>query len=58
MSKSYDLIIVGGGIGGSASALRAVQYNLNVCWFYGDKQTSKASRSKWIYNIDNMVGFQ
>lgn len=57
MSKSYDLIIVGGGIGGSASALRAVQYNLNVCWFYGDKQTSKASRSKWIYNIDNMVGF-
>ena len=57
MSKSYDIIIVGGGIGGSASALRAVQYDLNVCWFYGDKQTSKASRSKWIYNIDNMVGF-
>ena len=57
MSKSYDLIIVGGGIGGSASALRAVQYNLNVCWFYGDKKTSNASRSKWIYNIDNMVGF-
>ena len=57
MSKSYDLIIVGGGIGGSASALRAVQYNLNLCWFYGDKKTSKASRSRWIYNIDNMVGF-
>ena len=57
MSRSYDIIIIGGGIGGSAAALRAVQYNLNVCWFYGDKQTSKASRSRWIYNIDNMVGF-
>ncbi len=57
MSNSYDLIIIGGGMGGSAAALRAVQYNLNVCWFYGDKQSSKASRSKWIYNIDNMIGF-
>ena len=57
MNKSYDLIIIGGGIGGSAAALRAVQYNLNVCWFYGDKQTSNASRSKWIHNIDNMLGF-
>lgn len=55
--EQYDLIIVGGGIGGSAAALRAVQYNLNVCWFYGDKQTSKSSRSKWIFNIDNMLGF-
>ncbi|TFB10758.1 NAD(P)/FAD-dependent oxidoreductase [Candidatus Marinimicrobia bacterium MT.SAG.3] len=55
--EQYDLIIVGGGIGGSAAALRAVQYNLNVCWFYGDKQTSKSSRSKWVFNIDNMLGF-
>jgi len=57
MTDSYDIIVVGGGMGGSAAALRAVQYNLNTCWFYGDKKTSKASRSRWIYNIDNMIGF-
>ena len=57
MADTYDIIVIGGGMGGSAAALRAVQYNLNTCWFYGDKKTSKTSRSKWIYNIDNMIGF-
>jgi len=57
VADSYDIIVVGGGMGGSAAALRAVQYNLNTCWFYGDKKTATASRSKWIYNIDNMIGF-
>jgi len=57
VADPYDIIVVGGGMGGSAAALRAVQYNLNTCWFYGDKKTSTASRSKWIYNIDNMIGF-
>lgn len=57
MDTKYDLIIVGGGIGGSAAALRAVQYHIKVCWIYGDKKTSKSSRSKWIHNIDNMIGF-
>ena len=57
MADLYDIIVVGGGMGGSAAALRAVQYNLNTCWYYGDKKTSTASRSRWIYNIDNMIGF-
>lgn len=57
MADLYDIIVVGGGMGGSAAALRAVQYNLNTCWFYGDKKTSNASRSRWIFNIDNMIGF-
>ena len=54
--SSYDLIVVGGGIAGSAAALRAAQYHLHTCWIYGDKKTASASRSKWVYNVDNMIG--
>jgi len=55
--NSHDLIVVGGGIAGSAAALRAVQYYLRTCWIYGDRETASGSRSKWVYNVDNMIGF-
>jgi thioredoxin reductase (NADPH) len=51
-----DLIVIGGGIAGSAAALRAVQYHLKVVFIRGDKETAKRSRAQWVVNIDNMVG--
>ena len=57
MAQVYEIIIVGGGIGGSAAALRAAQNNLNTLWLLGDKRTRKSSRSQWVYNLDNIVGF-
>ena len=52
----FDVLIVGGGIAGSAATLRAAQYTLSVAWIRGDKKTAKASRAKYVYNIDNMIG--
>jgi len=57
MAQDYEVIIVGGGIGGSAVALRAAQNNLNTLWLLGNKRTRKRSRSQWVYNLDNIVGF-
>lgn len=57
MSESpLEVIVVGGGIGGSAAALRAAQYNLETAWVRGTKKTAKASRGEYVYNIDNMIG--
>ncbi|MFQ6612593.1 MAG: FAD-dependent oxidoreductase [Fidelibacterota bacterium] len=53
----FDVIIVGGGIGGSAAALRAAQNNMTALWVLGDKQSRKRSRSQWVKNLDNIVGF-
>lgn len=50
------LIIIGGGIGGCACALRAAQYQIPTLWILGDRKTSKGSRSRWVKNIDNMIG--
>ena len=55
-NETLDVIVIGGGIGGAAAALRAAQYNLRVAWLLGDKKTSKASRGRYVYNIDNMIG--
>ena len=54
--KIHDVLVVGGGVGGSAAALRAVQYNLSTAWVRGTKKTAKASRGQYVYNIDNMIG--
>lgn len=51
-----DVIVVGGGIGGSAAALRAAQHGLRVAWIRGDGETARASRARYVYNVDNMVG--
>lgn len=48
--------VIGGGIAGSATALRAAQNGLDTVWFLGDKRTRKRSRSQWVANIDNMIG--
>lgn len=56
METVYDVAIIGGGIGGSAAALRAAQHNLRAAWIRGDAATAKASRAKYVYNVDNMVG--
>ncbi|MEE8437879.1 MAG: FAD-dependent oxidoreductase [Candidatus Neomarinimicrobiota bacterium] len=53
----FDSIIIGGGIGGSASALRSGQNGLRSLWLLGSKATRKRSRSQWVKNLDNMVGF-
>lgn len=53
----FDLIVVGGGIAGSAAALRAAQYeHIRTLWIRGDRATRKRSRSQWVVNIDNMIG--
>lgn len=52
----FEVLVVGGGIGGSAAALRSAQYNLSTLWVRGTKQTAKASRGEYVYNIDNMIG--
>lgn len=51
-----DLIVVGGGIGGAAAALRAGQYHLPTVWVLGDRETHRASRAAYVRNIDNMLG--
>ena len=56
METVYDVAVIGGGIGGAAAALRAAQHNLRVAWLLGDEGTAKASRAKYVYNVDNMVG--
>ena len=53
---THDVIVVGGGIGGSAAALRAAQHGLAVAWVRGDGSTAKASRVRYVYNVDNMIG--
>src|SRR5438445_6834813 len=52
----HDVIIVGGGIGGACAALRAAQNGLKAVVYLGDRKTAKASRVKYVYNIDNMMG--
>jgi thioredoxin reductase (NADPH) len=55
-SAPYDVIVVGGGIAGSAAALRAAQYLHRTLWVRGSKLDAKRSRAQWVYNIDNMIG--
>ncbi|HEY6006593.1 MAG TPA: NAD(P)/FAD-dependent oxidoreductase [Anaeromyxobacter sp.] len=52
----YRVIVVGGGIGGSAAALRAAQHGLAVAWIRGDTGTARASRARYVFNVDNMIG--
>jgi thioredoxin reductase (NADPH) len=53
---SHRIIVVGGGIGGSAAALRAAQHGLMVAWIRGDAGTARASRARYVFNVDNMIG--
>lgn len=55
-SEVYEVLIVGGGIAGSAAALRAAQYLHRTLWIRGSKLDAKRSRAQWVYNIDNMIG--
>ncbi|MBT3478838.1 MAG: NAD(P)/FAD-dependent oxidoreductase [Candidatus Marinimicrobia bacterium] len=55
--KKYDITIIGGGIGGAASALRAGQNGMETLWLLGSNKTRKRSRSQWVMNLDNIVGF-
>jgi thioredoxin reductase (NADPH) len=54
--SSASIVIVGGGIAGSAAALRAAQYHLHTVWILGDADTERRSRAQWVVNIDNMIG--
>ena len=53
---TFQIVVVGGGIGGSAAALRAAQHTLRTAWIRGDPATAKASRAKYVNNVDNMIG--
>jgi thioredoxin reductase (NADPH) len=52
----FQVAVVGGGIGGSAAALRAAQNMVRTVWIRGDRATARASRVKYVYNVDNMIG--
>jgi thioredoxin reductase (NADPH) len=54
--EQHQVIVVGGGIGGSAAALRAAQHGLTVAWISGDPETARASRAHYVFNVDNMIG--
>jgi thioredoxin reductase len=54
--RKFQVAIVGGGIGGSACALRAAQHGLDLCWIRGDASTARASRARYVLNVDNMIG--
>jgi len=56
LADEYQVIVVGGGIAGSAAALRAAQYMHRTLWIRGSKLDAKRSRAQWVYNIDNMIG--
>lgn len=53
---SQQVIVVGGGIGGGAAALRAAQHGLTLAWIRGDAGTARASRARYVFNVDNMIG--
>jgi thioredoxin reductase (NADPH) len=53
----FDCIVIGGGIGGSAAALRAAQNGMEALWLLGSRQTRLRSRSQWVLNLDNIIGF-
>ena len=52
----FPLAVIGGGIGGGAAVLRAAQNMMRTVWIRGDRATARASRAKYVYNIDNMIG--
>jgi thioredoxin reductase len=52
----FHVAMVGGGIGGSAAVLRAAQNMMRTVWIRGDRATARASRAKYVYNVDNMIG--
>ncbi len=52
----HQVIVVGGGSGGSAAALRAAQHGLTVAWIRGDAETARASRARYVFDVDNMIG--
>lgn len=54
--KNPQLVVIGGGVGGAAAALRAAQYDLRTIWILGDRATHRASRAAYVMNIDNMIG--
>ncbi|NOZ04430.1 MAG: NAD(P)/FAD-dependent oxidoreductase, partial [FCB group bacterium] len=57
MDVLFECAVIGGGIGGSAAALRAAQNGMLTLWLLGSNATRKRSRSQWVKHLDNIIGF-
>ena len=57
MGGLFECAVIGGGIGGSAAALRAAQNGMRTLWLLGSNTTRKRSRSQWVRHLDNIIGF-
>ena len=54
--KIWDLIVIGGGIAGTAIAQRTAMNNDSVLLLLGDKVTKRKSRSMWVKAMHNIPG--
>lgn len=53
---TWDLIVIGAGIAGTAVALRAGLSNDRVLVLAGEKDTRRKSRSLWVRHLENIPG--
>ncbi len=56
MTKSYDIIVIGGGVAGTMAALRASLYNLRTCLLSGNASDRCRSRAQWVPALDDVPG--
>ena len=55
-TNTWDTIVIGGGIAGTAVAQRAAMNNDRVLLLLGDRETKRKSRSLWVKSMHNIPG--